>query len=194
MRASNANTCVSSAGIASLASAQSVMAALDSDAYEVVPIGITRQGQWLAGGDPMRELLAAGPEPDPEMSDLTISRAYRFPDGRELLVLITGDATFDLVNPGPDQRLKVGFPNQTYPVLSHLAGPSESPFAPVYFDPADLTDFRAQSSGNEYQLTRQTIKLGPDDPYGSDWFVWEKATDPDNIVSSSIAKANGVTV
>ncbi len=44
----------------SLASAQSVMAALDRDAYEVVPIGITRQGQWLAGGDPMRDLLAAG--------------------------------------------------------------------------------------------------------------------------------------
>ncbi len=44
----------------SLASAQSVIAALDPDAYEIVPIGITRQGQWLAGGDPMRDLLAAG--------------------------------------------------------------------------------------------------------------------------------------
>ena len=37
-----------------------------------------------------RELLAAGPESDPEISDLTISRAYRFPDGRELLVLEDG--------------------------------------------------------------------------------------------------------
>ncbi len=44
----------------SLASAQSVIAALDPDVYEVVPIGITRQGQWLSGGDPMRDLLAAG--------------------------------------------------------------------------------------------------------------------------------------
>lgn len=44
----------------SLASAQSVIAALDPDIYEVVPIGITRQGQWLSGGDPMRDLLAAG--------------------------------------------------------------------------------------------------------------------------------------
>lgn len=44
----------------SLASAQSVIAALDPDAYEIVPIGITRQGQWLSGGDPMRALLAAG--------------------------------------------------------------------------------------------------------------------------------------
>jgi D-alanine-D-alanine ligase len=44
----------------SLASAQSVMAALDPGAYEIVPIGITRQGQWLTGGDPMHALLAAG--------------------------------------------------------------------------------------------------------------------------------------
>ncbi|HEY8292418.1 MAG TPA: D-alanine--D-alanine ligase family protein [Thermomicrobiales bacterium] len=44
----------------SLASAQSVIAALDPAVYEVVPIGITRQGQWLTGGDPMRDLLAAG--------------------------------------------------------------------------------------------------------------------------------------
>ncbi len=44
----------------SLASAQSVMAALDPAVYEVVPIGITRQGQWLSSGDPMRDLLAAG--------------------------------------------------------------------------------------------------------------------------------------
>ncbi|MHB8644216.1 MAG: D-alanine--D-alanine ligase family protein [Thermomicrobiales bacterium] len=44
----------------SLASARSVIAALDPDVYEIVPIGITRQGRWLSGGDPMRDLLAAG--------------------------------------------------------------------------------------------------------------------------------------
>lgn len=61
----------------SLASAQSVMAALDPETYEVVPIGITRQGQWLTGGDPMRRLLAAGgqltarpPETGPASSSL----------------------------------------------------------------------------------------------------------------------------
>lgn len=36
-------------------SAQSVMEALDRQKYEVVPIGITRQGQWLVG-DPWRAL------------------------------------------------------------------------------------------------------------------------------------------
>src|SRR5437763_13066496 len=44
----------------SIASAQSVIAALDPEVYDVVPIGITRQGQWLSGGDPMQHLLAAG--------------------------------------------------------------------------------------------------------------------------------------
>lgn len=37
-----------------------------------------------------RELLAERPEPDQEVSDLTISQAYRFPDGRELLMLGDG--------------------------------------------------------------------------------------------------------
>lgn len=42
----------------SLASAQSVMAHLDRSRYEVIPIGITKQGEWLVGGDPMAALTA----------------------------------------------------------------------------------------------------------------------------------------
>jgi D-alanine-D-alanine ligase len=42
----------------SLASAGSVMANLDRDKYEVVPIGITKEGSWLLGTEP-RTLLAA---------------------------------------------------------------------------------------------------------------------------------------
>jgi D-alanine-D-alanine ligase len=42
----------------SLASAASVMANLDSDKYEVVPIGITKEGAWLLGTEPAR-LMAA---------------------------------------------------------------------------------------------------------------------------------------
>ena len=41
----------------SLMSARSVMDAVDSDRYEVVPIGITKEGRWIAGGDPMRALV-----------------------------------------------------------------------------------------------------------------------------------------
>src|SRR5687767_12543731 len=43
----------------SLVSARSVMDALDPDRYEVVPIGIARDGTWLLTGDPHRELTAA---------------------------------------------------------------------------------------------------------------------------------------
>ena len=40
----------------SLAGAASVMAALDRSRFEVVPIGIARDGRWLVGGDPLRAL------------------------------------------------------------------------------------------------------------------------------------------
>ena len=47
----------------SLASAASVIRSLDSEKYEVVPIGITREGRWLAGTSAQRmlpEILRAG--------------------------------------------------------------------------------------------------------------------------------------
>jgi len=45
----------------SLRSAQTIMGAFDPLRYDVVPIGITRQGRWLSGGDPMAALTAASP-------------------------------------------------------------------------------------------------------------------------------------
>jgi D-alanine-D-alanine ligase len=45
----------------SLRSAQTVMAALDPERYEIVPVGITRDGLWLSGGDPMLALTADSP-------------------------------------------------------------------------------------------------------------------------------------
>ncbi len=55
----------------SLRSARAVMSALDPDRYEIVPIGIDKQGRWLVGGDPMLaleqaaepRLLGRAPEP-----------------------------------------------------------------------------------------------------------------------------------
>src|SRR4029453_19409506 len=38
----------------SLASAASVIAAIDPTRFDVVPIGISREGRWLVGGGPMR--------------------------------------------------------------------------------------------------------------------------------------------
>ena len=43
----------------SLASAASVLAAIDRSRYDVVPIGIAKDGHWLVGGDPLRALAEA---------------------------------------------------------------------------------------------------------------------------------------
>jgi D-alanine-D-alanine ligase len=47
----------------SLRSARSIIDALDPAKYEVVPIGITKQGNWLRSGDPMAA-LSSGQPPD----------------------------------------------------------------------------------------------------------------------------------
>jgi D-alanine-D-alanine ligase len=44
----------------SLMSAQGVMNAIDKTQYQVVPIGITKEGRWLASGDPLKA-LSSGP-------------------------------------------------------------------------------------------------------------------------------------
>jgi D-alanine-D-alanine ligase len=43
----------------SLASAASVLSAIDPERYEIVPMGITKDGQWVVGGDPLRALAHA---------------------------------------------------------------------------------------------------------------------------------------
>ena len=45
----------------SLRSAKTVMDALDPELYDVVKIGITRDGQWLTQGDPHAQLIASSP-------------------------------------------------------------------------------------------------------------------------------------
>lgn len=45
----------------SLRSANTVMGALDPEQYEIVKIGITRDGAWLTAGDPHAQLAAASP-------------------------------------------------------------------------------------------------------------------------------------
>jgi D-alanine-D-alanine ligase len=46
----------------SLASARGIMNAMDKEKYEIVPIGITKEGRWIASGDPMKALEAGTPE------------------------------------------------------------------------------------------------------------------------------------
>jgi D-alanine-D-alanine ligase len=40
----------------SLVSAGGIMKAIDKEKYEVLPVGITKEGRWIASGDPMRAL------------------------------------------------------------------------------------------------------------------------------------------
>jgi len=47
----------------SLASAQSVARAIDQTKYDVVLIGVTKQGRWLAGGSALKQLATASPTP-----------------------------------------------------------------------------------------------------------------------------------
>ena len=47
----------------SLASAASVLSAIDPGRYNVIPMGITRDGHWLVGGDPLRALAEAAGVP-----------------------------------------------------------------------------------------------------------------------------------
>ncbi len=46
----------------SLKSAASIIGALDKEKYEIIPIGITREGTWLSGEDPL-EALSSGKLP-----------------------------------------------------------------------------------------------------------------------------------
>src|SRR4051812_43700753 len=46
----------------SLVSAEGITRALDPERFEVVPIGITRDGQWLAAGNPLQALRAGQAE------------------------------------------------------------------------------------------------------------------------------------
>jgi D-alanine-D-alanine ligase len=45
----------------SLMSARGVIGAIDKAKYEVVPIGVTREGHWLASGDPLKALSSGMP-------------------------------------------------------------------------------------------------------------------------------------
>ncbi|MGH2487295.1 MAG: D-alanine--D-alanine ligase family protein, partial [Ktedonobacterales bacterium] len=61
----------------SVASASSVLDALDKEKYDIVPIGITHEGRWLAGADP-RLMIAGAPmeeaaEPSAAITAVTIT-------------------------------------------------------------------------------------------------------------------------
>src|SRR4051794_23548927 len=75
----------------SCATAASVLAVIDKDAYDVVPIGISREGKWvLESGEPERLTLTAGhvPEVDASASAIALSAD---PARRDLVVAEPGE-------------------------------------------------------------------------------------------------------
>lgn len=70
----------------SLASARSVMRVLDREKYEIVPIGITHEGRWLTGGDPMAMLMSGNGQGRGLLPAATPDR------GRELVPGATGSS------------------------------------------------------------------------------------------------------
>lgn len=68
----------------SLASARSVMHALDPSKYEILPIGIDREGRWILSGDPMALLRQGEPMERSALSSDAESALVAY-EGRELV-------------------------------------------------------------------------------------------------------------
>ena len=79
----------------SLASSRSVMAVLQAKGYEVVPVGITREGRWLLQGDPHAALSAPLAEAG-RAATAAVTPAVN--DGRRELVPGATGATFPRVD------------------------------------------------------------------------------------------------
>lgn len=93
----------------SLRSAQTIMGAFDPGRYDVVPIGITRQGRWLSGGDPMAALTAASPMfhlgEGEQASDTSLDE-----DATSALAAASGSDASLAIPPSMTQNIDVVFP------------------------------------------------------------------------------------
>lgn len=87
----------------SLMSAQGVLGAIDPERFDVVPIGITKEGRWIASGDPIQALTTGHPSASQYVSLLPE------PSQRGLMPLDVKERTQVLTSVGADQ-LDVLFP------------------------------------------------------------------------------------
>lgn len=87
----------------SLRSAQTIIQALDPEHYEVVPVGISRDGRWLSGGDPMEALIASSP-----MFHLQDGEQAADPSSSRAVQHVVGDAA--LMPAGVTSSVDVFFP------------------------------------------------------------------------------------
>ena len=91
----------------SLLSAASVIEAIDKEMYEVVPIGITKEGHWVTATE-AEKLLGRGSEPEPEKKHLRAGHPHATPAAA---VLRRGEAV--LVPPVPGSEHTSLLPFQT---------------------------------------------------------------------------------
>jgi D-alanine-D-alanine ligase len=78
----------------SLQSARAVMRALRQAGHEVVPIGITPEGRWLVGGDPLQALMSGQRTTERQVSMLP-------QPGATSLVPLSDDGDARIEHPGP---------------------------------------------------------------------------------------------
>jgi D-alanine-D-alanine ligase len=87
----------------SLRSARSIMDAIDKDKYEVLPIGITKEGRWIAGGDPWKALVSgeAGSRPAALLGEpgSRAVKAIEAPSGESSAMSLHDIATVDVIFP-----------------------------------------------------------------------------------------------
>lgn len=98
----------------SLVSARAVMEGLDPEKYEVVPIGITKQGRWLAGGDPLAALEAMA---DPKLLPGGPPAPAAPPQGQQAVCEVPSPATLMPVAGGQPPAAQIPPLDVVFPVL-----------------------------------------------------------------------------
>ena len=97
--------------------------------------------------------------------------------GDAVLALVT--ASFDMINDGQDQILRVGFPASTVSLFDDLVSPDATgrhfADAPVTFPPESLRAFRVSVGGRELRSWRQDVPAAAQAGFGADWLMWEMA-------------------
>ncbi len=82
----------------SLVSAQGIMKAMDEERYEIIPIGITKEGRWLTSGEPMKLLQSGGPGVSAQVAEAESETRELVPRSRRDLVPGTCETGFPQVD------------------------------------------------------------------------------------------------
>jgi len=101
----------------SLISAESVMRALNKDKYDVLPIGITKEGRWLIGGDPLAQLKAASHTPQELTGGSPKSEVPGPKSGVPTRDLVLGTWNLELGTPSLKSRSPLADVDVVFPVL-----------------------------------------------------------------------------